>query len=156
MEKRKVYLGLGSNEGDRHLLLRLAIENIQKSIGRVDKVSSFIETKSWGYESENMYINAVVLVETSLSAQDILATILDIEKSLGRVRRDKDNYEDRPIDIDILLIDDMIIKEDSLTVPHRLMHKRMFVLQPLLEIDPNVKEPQTNIPYSEYLKLLRT
>ena len=147
---------MGSNEGDRHLLLRLAIENIQKSIGRVDKVSSFIETKSWGYESENMYINAVVLVETSLSAQDILATILDIEKSLGRVRRDKDNYEDRPIDIDILLIDDMIIKEDSLTVPHRLMHKRMFVLQPLLEIDPNVKEPHTNIPYSEYLKLLRT
>lgn len=155
MKKRKVYLGLGSNEGDRHLLLHLAINNLEKNVGSIKKVSTFIETDSWGYESKNKYINAVILIETFLSPHEILRSILDIEKSMGRVRKDKYNYEDRPIDIDILLIDDLILDEDDLTVPHRFMHKRIFVLEPLIEIAPGIKNPKTNILYKEYLKLLR-
>lgn len=155
MKKRKVYLGLGSNEGDRHLLLHLAINNLEKNVGSIKKVSTFIETDSWGYESKNKYINAVILIETFLSPHEILRSILDIEKSMGRVRKDKYNYEDRPIDIDILLIDDLILDEDDLTVPHRFMHKRIFVLEPLIEIAPKIKNPKTNILYKEYLQLLR-
>lgn len=155
MKKRKVYLGLGSNEGNRHLLLHLAINNLEKNVGSIKKVSTFIETDSWGYESKNKYINAVILIETFLSPHEMLRSILDIEKSMGRVRKDKYNYEDRPIDIDILLIDDLILDEDDLTVPHRFMHKRIFVLEPLIEIAPGIKNPKTNILYKEYLQLLR-
>lgn len=155
MKKRKVYLGLGSNEGDRHLLLHLAINNLEKNVGSIKKVSTFIETDSWGYESKNKYINAVILIETFLSPHEILKNILGIEKSMGRVRKDKYNYEDRPIDIDILLIDDLILDEDDLTVPHRFMHKRIFVLEPLIEIAPDIKNPKTNILYKEYLQLLK-
>lgn len=146
---------MGSNEGDRHLLLRLAIEEIGKNIGEIKKISSFIETDSWGYESLNKYLNAVVIVETVLSPLEILKNTLAIEKSLGRVRPVDGKYEDRPIDIDILLIGDMIIKEPDLIVPHPLMTKRFFVLYPLLEINPEIREPHTGKLYKDYLQLLK-
>ncbi len=140
-----VYLGLGSNIGDRRLAMVEAIERIEKSIGTVVRQSTFYETEPWGFESENMFLNAVVCVETSLCPLCLLKTTQDIEFEMGRTEKyanDNDNlaslssrqYHDRIIDIDILLYDDITVDLPELKIPHPLMREREFVMKPLNEI----------------------
>jgi 2-amino-4-hydroxy-6-hydroxymethyldihydropteridine diphosphokinase len=132
----KVYLGLGSNLGDRSELLLQAIRLIDERVGKVTCQSSFIETEPWGFESEHRFLNAVILCETDKSPYEVLGITQQIERTLGRRHKTlaTRQYQDRPIDIDILLYDDLTIDEPDLKIPHPLMHERDFVMVPLDEI----------------------
>ena len=138
-------MGLGSNLGDREAVLLQAIKLIDERVGQVLRRSSFIETEPWGFESEHRFLNAAVCCETALSPRQVLQTTQQIERDLGKrkyhaTKRQKEiNYQDRPIDIDILLYDDLIVDEPDLKIPHPLMHQREFVMRPLNEI----REPQS-------------
>lgn len=145
MTKHQVYLGLGSNLGNREAVLLQAIKLIDERVGQVLRRSSFIETKPWGFESEHRFLNAAVCCETELSPRQVLQTTQQIERDLGKrkchatKRKKAINYQDRPIDIDILLYDDLIVDEPDLKIPHPLMHQREFVMRPLNEI----RDPQS-------------
>ena len=131
----KVYLGLGSNLGNRKENLAYAIRFIGERVGKVLRVSSFIETEPWGFESENTFVNAVILCETDLTPRQLLGATQKIEREMGRQKKSTDGgYSDRCIDIDILLYDDLRVDEPDLQIPHPLMLKRDFVMIPLREI----------------------
>ena len=131
----KLYISLGSNLGNREELLRRAIELINERIGSVLRTSSFIETEPWGFQSENTFLNAACLVETNLTPRQCLRETQKIERLLGRTLKSKDGvYHDRPIDLDLLLYDDLQINEDDLILPHPHMQERDFVMIPLREI----------------------
>ena len=145
----KVYLGLGSNLGDREAIINQAIDLIGKRVGKVVRQSSLIETEPWGFESENKFLNGVILCETSLTPRRLLKTTQSIERTLGKnhshaTERNSTvncqlstvNYHDRPIDIDILLYDDLTVDEPDLKIPHPLMQEREFVMIPLTQIKP--------------------
>ena len=135
-----MYLGLGSNLGDCEANIREAIRLIGERVGRVIRQSTLIETEPWGFESENKFLNGVILCETTLTPRQLLKTTQRIERALGRKKKSTvsclqtPNYSDRPIDIDILLFDDLTIDEPDLKIPHPLMHERDFVMIPLKEI----------------------
>lgn len=131
----QVFLGLGSNLGDRKELIGKAVRMIGERVGRVVRQSSLIETEPWGFESSHKFLNAVILCETSLSPRQLLEKTQQIERELGRKKKSKaGNYVDRAIDIDILLFDDLEVDEPDLKIPHPLMHERDFVMIPLNEI----------------------
>ena len=136
----KVYLGLGTNLGDRKRNLREAIEQIGEHIGKVLNSSSVYETAPWGFDAENDFLNMAAEVETGLSPTDLLKKIFEIESKLGR-ERTQDRYSSRIIDIDILFYDDLIVDQKGLKIPHRLIHERRFVLVPLCEIAPDLIHP---------------
>lgn len=128
-------MSLGSNLGDRHLTMRRAIELIGEQVGTVDRESSPLETEPWGFESPNKFLNMCVRVLTSMSPGQVLDATKAIERTLGRTSKSVDgHYHDRPIDIDILMYDDLHISTPELTLPHPLMHERDFVMIPLREI----------------------
>jgi len=129
----KVFLILGGNLDDRVLILNKTIEQIDEKIGKIKKVSSIYETEPWGFESENSFLNQVVLVETNQSPEQVLKTVLNIEKSLGRVRKNN-KWSSRIIDIDILFYNNLVYKSNLLIIPHHKIDKRMFVLKPMAEI----------------------
>ena len=136
MTKHTVYLGLGSNMGDRERNLRKAIRLITDRVGQVTRQSSFIETEPWGYESSNRYMNAAVRCETTKTPREVLLLTQQIERDLGRKTKSvSGGYADRTIDIDILLYDDLTVDEPDLKIPHPLMHQRDFVMIPLREIN---------------------
>lgn len=129
----RVYLGLGSNIGNRKEYIRKAVDMIGERVGEVIRQSSLIETEPWGFKSENRFLNAVILCETSLSPRQLLKVTQKIERDLGR-RKKGGAYCDRVIDIDILLYDDLVVDEPDLKIPHPLMQQREFVMEPLREI----------------------
>lgn len=137
----QIVLGFGSNLGDRLQLIEQAYELVQERIGEKILVSSMIETKPWGFHSENLFMNSVASFNTSLSAQDCLKEINKIEAELGRKRSGQAGYESRTMDIDILFYGNEVIDEENLKVPHPLLHKRDFVLTPLKEIMPEFVHP---------------
>ncbi len=142
---KDIYLSLGSNQGNRFFNLQQAIHYIELRIGKIEKVSSYYETEPWGFSGETNFINQVILVKSKLSADKILARSLMIEKVLGRERLPFINkYSSRPIDIDILFVNDVCINTDNLKVPHPHLHKRNFVLKPLCEIAPTFIHPVLN------------
>jgi 2-amino-4-hydroxy-6-hydroxymethyldihydropteridine diphosphokinase len=133
--KHKVYLGLGTNLGDKVQNLKDAISRISDAVGRILRQSSFIETEPWGFESSNRFLNAVVLCETEKTPREVLLLTQQIERDMGRKQKSVSvGYVDRPIDIDILLYDDLTVDEPDLKIPHPLMHQRDFVMIPLEEI----------------------
>ena len=140
----QLYLGLGSNLGDRASLLEQAIRLVGERVGTVVRRSSFIETEPWGFASPNRFLNAVILCETRLTPREVLETTQQIEHELGKrqehaTRRSQGlTYKDRPVDIDILRYDDLTVDEPDLKIPHPLMHERDFVMQPLHEIETNL------------------
>lgn len=130
-----LYLSLGSNIGDRRALIQQALQMLDERVGSVYRVSSFIETEPWGFESEHKFLNAACLVHTMMSPQDCLEETKRIEQLLGRTQKSTDGqYHDRPIDIDLLMYDDEHITQDDLVLPHPHMHERDFVMIPLREI----------------------
>lgn len=139
----QVYLGLGTNLGDREQNMLRAIQLIGERVGTVVRQSSLIETEPWGFDSENKFLNGVILVETTHSPREVLLLTQQIERDLGRTKKSltshhspltSKKYADRPIDIDILLYDDLTIDEPDLKIPHPLMQQRDFVMIPLKEI----------------------
>ena len=139
-----VYLGLGTNIGNRKENLTRAIEALSLALGHYTALSSFIETAPWGFESDNTFLNCAVAFETVLLPEELLDTTERIERELGRTAKSTGGtYHDRVIDIDILLYGNETIDTPRLTIPHPLMHLRDFVLEPLAEIAPEVVHPTT-------------
>ncbi|MCP1996872.1 2-amino-4-hydroxy-6-hydroxymethyldihydropteridine diphosphokinase [Flavobacterium sp. HSC-61S13] len=131
--QNQIILSLGSNQGDRTSLLQQSIELIHKSVGTVIRISPIYETPSWGFDSDAFY-NCALLIHTSLSAKTVLENTLKIEEQLGRVRSHSENYSARTMDIDVIAFNEEQIVSDFLTVPHRLLHERRFVLQPIVDL----------------------
>ena len=130
---------MGSNLGNCKKNLERAIRLIDERVGQVTRQSSFIETEPWGFESEHKFMNAVVLCETTKTPREVLLLTQQIERDMGRRKKSvSGGYADRPIDIDILLYDDLTIDEPDLKIPHLLMHQRDFVMIPLNEIKTNL------------------
>lgn len=135
MTKHKIYLGLGSNLGDRQGNISRAYAEIEKLIGTIVRQSALYESEPWGFESDNSFINSVICCETTLSPYEVLKKAQFIERLLGRTQKSVDgHYHDRTIDIDILLYDDLTVNEPDLKIPHPLMRQRDFVMKPLSEI----------------------
>ena len=136
-DSHQVYLGLGSNLGDRRQNIEQAIVLIGERVGTVVRQSSLIETEPWGFASDNRFLNGVVCCMTQLSPRQVLRATQQIERILGRRHKTPPNarhYSDRPIDIDILLYDQLTVQEPDLQIPHPLMQQRDFVMIPLREI----------------------
>jgi 2-amino-4-hydroxy-6-hydroxymethyldihydropteridine diphosphokinase len=139
---KQVFLGLGSNLGDRDNYLQMAITCLQENKNiQVVQQSSVIETDPVGEIEQGAFLNQVVEIETNLEPLELLAFCLRTEKLHGRVRTKK--WGPRTIDIDILSFDNLVIQFDGLELPHSEMHNRMFVLQPLSEIAPSFIHPKT-------------
>ena len=135
----KLYLSLGSNLGDREANIRQALALIDERVGSVYRVSSYIETAPVGFQSPNKFINIVCLVHTMMSPMACLRETQKIEQELGRTQKSINpdgslTYKDRPIDIDLLTYDQLVLNTPELTLPHPRMHERDFVLVPLREI----------------------
>ena len=137
---KKVFLGLGSNLGDRLYNISTAAMLIEKHAGEVIASSSMYETEPWGFEADNKFINMVICVITDLSPSALLGRLLMIEAKLGRLRCEG-KYISRTIDIDILFYGDEVINDNVLKVPHPRLHERKFVLTPLMEIAPGLMHP---------------
>ena len=134
------YIGIGSNLGDK-------LSNCLKAIEAVDRVpdcsvvgqSGFYRTEPVGVERQDWYVNGVLFLSTDISPQDLLTSILAVEKEMGRKRNKK--WDSRIIDLDLLLFGQDVIKEDDLAVPHPLMHRRRFVLMPMVQLAPDLIHP---------------
>lgn len=134
-----IYLGLGSNLGDRRANIDKSLSLLVKNGINILKHSTIIETKPVGGPEQNKFLNSVIKAETELSPFELLEVINNIEKNLGRVRTIVNGP--RTIDIDILLYNKIKVNDSNLSIPHPHMLKRHFVLTPLKEIEPKlVKE----------------
>lgn len=152
MKKQKItYLSLGTNQGDKIKNLQNAINLIALEVGDVKKVASIYKTASWGFSGKDFY-NTCIKVLTHKTPEVVLETILNIENKLGRKRTDTNTYQNRNIDIDILLFEDDIILSKDLMVPHPKMLDRKFVLVPLIDIAPNKIHPIKKVTISTCLK----
>jgi 2-amino-4-hydroxy-6-hydroxymethyldihydropteridine diphosphokinase len=138
-----VYIGLGSNKGNKLQFLQKAVDAIFESVGTVRKISKVYKTPALGFEGDD-FCNAVINVETDLAPKKLLKRLQQIEKDLGRTAKTKAGYESREIDIDVLLYDDTIVDLKDLKIPHSELHHRKFVLQPLADIAPDVLHPTLN------------
>lgn len=136
-----IYLGLGTNIGNKRRNLITAAALLAERVGDVLALSGFYETEPWGFESNNWFLNAAVKLNTDYSPQELLIVTQQIEKELGRTEKSNGTYHDRMIDIDILLYDDEVLQTPELVLPHPLMHERKFVMEPLAEIAPFVQHP---------------
>ncbi|MCR4602319.1 MAG: 2-amino-4-hydroxy-6-hydroxymethyldihydropteridine diphosphokinase [Prevotella sp.] len=134
-----VYLALGTNLGDGAQQLSQACRHISRLIGTIERQSAYYVTEPWGFQSEHLFTNAVVCVSTTLTPRQLLRVTQRIERLMGRRKKTGADgiYHDRPIDIDILLYDKLLIDEPDLTIPHPHMLERQFVMDPLLEIYPD-------------------
>lgn len=148
-----VYIALGSNLGDRREYMSRALTEIAGRVGSLSAISSLYETTPWGYESENSFLNQVIRVETPLSPEELLKETQKIEKELGR-RRSGTSYQDRVIDIDLILYEELILNTEELILPHPLFHLRRFVLEPLAEIEPDLTHPVLKLKIGELLNNL--
>ncbi len=148
------YIGLGSNLGDRAANIFNALAQLSSVEGiTLVRLSRLIETTPIGTPpGAPPFLNAAAAVTTTLGSHALLKTLVEIEKDLGRTRRDK--WESRPIDLDLLLFGDQVISSDSLVVPHPLMHERSFVLAPLAEIAPDAVHPMLQMSIKGLLESL--
>lgn len=130
-----VYLGLGTNLGDKEGNIREAVRRIGELIGTVECQSTLLVSEPWGFESENTFVNAALRCSTELEPMDVLEKTQEIERAMGRTQKSVDGqYHDRIIDIDILMYDDLHIDTKTLKLPHPLMKERDFVMIPLEEV----------------------
>ncbi len=138
--KNRVYLSLGSNIHPRHFFMAEAERLLQKNAGTIVSQSSLYESESWGFEAATPFLNSIVILETGLNPFKLLKVLKSIERELGRSEKGKP-YQSRKIDIDIIAFNNDVVNTKELTVPHRHMADRKFVLMPLAEIAPRWKHP---------------
>ena len=148
----RTYLGLGTNLGNRAANLDRALALLQQQVGPLVKCSSYISSKPWGFSSDNDFLNAAAIFDTTLTPLNLLRATQAIEQQIGRTKKSKGlrvesqepierHYADRIIDIDILLYDTLQLTSPELTIPHPLMAQRDFVVGPLAEIAPRKRHP---------------
>ncbi len=138
---KRAYVGLGANLGDRAATLARALELLDRTPEtEVVAVSTFRETDPVGYLEQPRFLNAAAAVDTSLEPEALLATLLDIERELGRVREGP-RFGPRTVDLDLLLVEGVTLDEPGLTLPHPRLHERVFALAPLAELDPSLVVP---------------
>jgi len=142
-----IFLGLGSNVGNRGANLRDAIGLIEKNIGKVAKKSHVYETQPWGEPNQDPFYNQVIMVNSTLDPRELLDRISRAERDLGRERKEK--WGPRVIDIDILFYGKRVIRDKGLEIPHPDLHKRGFVLVPMMEISPEFEHPVLGKPIDE-------
>ena len=138
--QHQVTLAIGSNQGNRLENIEHCLQLIHQEVGTVVRVSSLYESPSWGFESDAFY-NCAVLIHTFSEAEVVLNQILELEKTLGRVRLNLEGYQARLIDIDLIFFDDEVIATDNLQVPHPLLQERNFVLLPLADLKLDIVHP---------------
>ena len=136
-----IYLLLGGNEGDTRKLFSKATLLLGEQIGEIKEKSAIYRSSSWGFDSNNDFLNQLLILQTKLHPDELLHHCLQIEAKLGRMRNSGKGYTDRPIDIDILYFGAQIIKNESLIIPHPRLHERLFALIPLNEIIPDFIHP---------------
>lgn len=146
----KVYLLTGGNVGDSLKTLQRANGLIEERVGTIIKSSSVYKTAAWGKTDQDDFLNQVLEIETFLSPEELMDTLLEIEMDLGRKRLEK--YGPRIIDLDILFYDDRVLKSERLTIPHPQIQFRRFVLQPLNELEPELFHPVLKKSIGELLK----
>lgn len=146
----KAMILLGGNMGNRLAYLKFAQFHIQKDIGSIAKKSAIYETEAWGDKSTKAYLNQVIQVDTLLHPMDLLNALLLIEKKAGRTRKVK--WGNRTLDLDILFVEDQLIQNEYLVVPHPEIQHRNFVLTPLVEIDADLRHPRLNKSVQELLQ----
>jgi len=135
-----VYLGLGSNLGDREQHLRFAVSELKKARScAVMKISSFISVPPYGNKEQGDFLNGCLKMETILNEYELLDLLLGLENEAGRIRDIR--WGPRTLDLDIIMYDDLVVSDERLILPHIEMHKRDFVLKPLCEIEPNLIHP---------------
>ncbi len=140
--KGQSFILLGSNMGNREELLSEAISLIELRCGKLILKSSLYESEPWGFETEHLFLNQAIAIESVLSPHDLLKELLTIEAELGRKRKENHiGYESRPIDLDIIYYDDIINNDEDLILPHPRLHQRRFVLAPLCEIASDFVHP---------------
>lgn len=146
----EIVLHTGSNIGNRNANLAKANYLIERNIGKIKKTSALYETEAWGFKNQDDFLNQALLVETNLAAEYVLNNIHRIERNLGRIRDKK--WRERSIDIDIIFYGANVIKLESLTIPHKHLESRNFVLVPLNEIIPNFIHPVSKKRISQLLQ----
>jgi 2-amino-4-hydroxy-6-hydroxymethyldihydropteridine diphosphokinase len=154
--KNTAFLALGSNTGNREKNISEAISLINQNIGLVKKIASNLENEAVGFRAETLFLNTCIEITTHLSPTELLNQLKAIEKTLGRKEKKSDQYESRPIDLDIILYADLVISTDRLIIPHPHFRKRDFVLIPLSEIAPKSIDPITNLCIDQLLELLNS
>ena len=149
----KVFVGVGSNLGDREFLIRKAVEAM-RDLPRtlVVRVSSLYDTDPVGEVDQPAFLNAAVWLETTLEPRELLWQLLLIEKRMGRVRSQR--WGPRPIDLDLLFYGEETVDEPDLKIPHPEAHRRAFVLLPLVELDPDFVHPSTGESIRKLIKKL--
>jgi len=149
-EATLAHIGLGSNLGDRVAAIREALAQLDAQPGiEVLRTSRLYETEPVGPVEQGRFINAVAELETSLSARELLAALLAIEARLGRERERGERWGPRTIDLDLLLLDDLVLDEPDLIVPHPELAQRPFVLVPLCELIPDARHPGLGRTFGE-------
>ncbi len=150
--RKQVYLSLGSNRGDRLANLRRAFEELGKAGVRVERVSSFYKTEPVDFLPQAWFLNCAVEASTELMPLQLLGAVKSVERALGR--RPGVSKGPRPIDIDILLYENVVVRTVALTIPHERMSERRFVLMPLRELAPAARHPVSKQTVAEMLQSL--
>lgn len=151
MSLSNAYLLAGGNLGQRAANLQTVRETLEALAGRIAAASPVYETAAWGMDGP-AFLNQALHLQTALSAQELLALALEIEQRMGRLREQGAGYQNRSMDIDILLFDNAVISSEALTVPHPRMAERRFVLQPLADIAAELVHPVTGQSIAEMLR----
>jgi 2-amino-4-hydroxy-6-hydroxymethyldihydropteridine diphosphokinase len=146
---KRVYLSLGSNRGDRALHLRRALEGLSHAGVKVERVSSFYKTEPVDFRPQAWFLNCVVEATTEWMPMRLLKAVKSVERALGR--RPGVSKGPRPIDIDILLYENVVVRTAALTIPHARMSERRFVLVPLRELAPGLRHPVSRRTVAELL-----
>lgn len=136
----QVFLSLGSNEGNRKANLDTALRFLETDLDCIRQVSSLYETEPWGNVPQRSFYNQAVELATRLTPGELLDKLIAVERLCGR-RPSPVRYGPRPLDIDILFYDSLIVAKENLKIPHPLIHMRLFVLRPLAEIAPDLRHP---------------
>ena len=151
---QSVYLSLGSNLGDRQLHLERAIACLNQEGIKVQRQSSLYETEPQDVQQQPWFLNMVLECQTSLLPLPLLKVLQRIEHEIGRIRKGAVRRGPRILDIDILLFGNAVMDTPQLVIPHPRLTERRFVLEPLLEIAPDLRHPVTGQPLRNYLNAL--